>query len=231
MDKIVISKNDTSKQPPYVHAQGVDKQIHLADNAIATLIFAHGAGADMDSVYIELMTKALVARQFNVIRFNFPYMTQRKLDGKRRPPNRMPALLEEYLVHINNYDSELPLFIGGKSMGSRVAATLANEDKVNGVFCIGYPFHPQKKPEKLRLQPLQDANKPVLIVQGTRDALGNEEDIAQYNLSDYITVSFVEDGDHDLKPRVKSGFTHQQHKDTAVNKITEFVQTILKGSK
>ena len=231
MDKVAIKTPDITKQEPYVHIQGNDRQIQLADNAVATLIFAHGAGADMDSVYLEAMTKALVAKQFNVIRFNFPYMTQRKADGKRRPPNRMPALLDEYLTHINDYDSELPLFIGGKSMGSRVAATLANEDKVSGVFCIGYPFHPQKKPEKLRLQPLQDANKHILIVQGTRDALGFEDEIAQYDLSDYVTVRFVEDGDHDLKPRVKSGFTHQQHKDTAVNHINEFVQATLKGTK
>lgn len=205
----------------------MDSKIDLAEKPIATLIFAHGAGADMDSDYIENMTQALVAKHFNVIRFNFHYMVLRKFDGKRRPPNRMPQLLEEYLKHINDYCEALPLFIGGKSMGSRVAATLANEDKVQGVFCIGYPFHPQKQPEKLRLEPLQACKKPVLIVQGTRDALGCKDEITHYELADNIKFKFLEDGDHDLKPRVKSGFKHQQHKDSAVNAIAEFVQSII----
>ncbi|TRX57076.1 alpha/beta family hydrolase [Thalassomonas sp. M1454] len=207
----------------------MDSKVNLATDAIATLIFAHGAGADMDSDYIEQMTLALVDKKINVIRFNFPYMQQRKLDGKRRPPNRMPILLETYLNHINQYTGALPLFIGGKSMGSRVAATLANEDKVLGVFCIGYPFHPQKQPEKLRLEPLQATTKPILIVQGTRDALGSKEDIASYDLAANLNVHFLEDGDHDLKPRVKSGFTHQQHKNSAVNAIAEFVQGAIKA--
>ena len=199
----------------------VDK--YMADNAVATIIFAHGAGADKDSDFISEVCEQLCQADINVYRFNFPYMQQRLIDGKRRPPNKMDVLQQSLLARIDDYDIQLPLFIGGKSMGSRVAATLANHEKVSGVFCIGYPFHPAKKPEKLRLEPLQQATKPVLIVQGTRDALGSIEDIAEYDLPSNINIVYVEDGDHDLKPRVKSGHTHSGHKMTAVTQICRLI--------
>ena len=199
-------------------------QINKAEQAVATIIFAHGAGADMDSDYMTEITLKLVANNVNVLRFNFPYMSQRKLDGKRRPPNRMPILLAELQDYIDQYSDDLPLFVGGKSMGSRVAATLVNQQKVTACFCIGYPFHPQKQPQKLRLEPLQNSEKPILIVQGSRDALGNKDEISEYDLADHIDIKFLEDGDHDLKPRIKSGFNHQQHKDSAVEFIVDFVK-------
>lgn len=199
-------------------------QVNTVEDAIATLIFAHGAGANMDSEFMTEFTQLLNERQINVIRFNFPYMQQRLIDGKRRPPSKMDVLKESYINRINQYSAQLPLFIGGKSMGSRVAAMVADEDKVTGIVCIGYPFHPQKKPEKLRLEPLQQANKPVIIVQGNRDALGNKEEITDYALPVNVHVHYVEDGDHDLKPRVKSGFTHLQHKVSAANLIKTFIK-------
>ncbi|WOH38746.1 alpha/beta family hydrolase [Thalassotalea fonticola] len=199
-------------------------QMNTADDAIATLIFAHGAGANMDSDFMTEFTQLLNERHINVIRFNFPYMQQRLVDGKRRPPGKMDILKESYINRIKQYAVQLPLFIGGKSMGSRVAAMVANEDKVKGIVCIGYPFHPQKKPEKLRLEPLQQANKQVLIVQGDRDALGNQDEISDYALPTNIHVHYVADGDHDLKPRVKSGFTHLQHKISAANLIKTFIK-------
>lgn len=196
-----------------------------ANNAIATIMFAHGAGADMNSDFIAEFTALLINRHINVIRFNFPYMQQRLMDGKRRPPNKMPVLCESYLQRIKQFKSPLPLFIGGKSMGSRVAAMVANEQKVNAVFCLGYPFHPQKQPDKLRLEPLQKTQKPVLIVQGDRDLLGNKEEIKHYALPANIQMEFLPDGDHDLKPRVKSGHNHRQHKIAAADLVLNFIKT------
>ena len=133
--------------------------------------------------------------------------------------------------YVNN-KKDIPLFIGGKSMGSRAAASLLSKEQgfdfehassINGVFCLGYPFHPAKKPEKLRLAPLQLATKPVLIVQGERDTLGSKAEIDEYSLSDLCQCVFLEDGDHSLKPRVKSGFTYQQHLSKAAEQISLFI--------
>jgi hypothetical protein len=95
--------------------------------------------------------------------------------------------------------------------------------RFKGGICLGYPFHPQKKPEKLRLEPLQRNQKRLLIVQGERDALGNKDEISHYDLSTLCQVLFLPDGDHSLKPRVKSGFTHQQHIETTIQAIVRFI--------
>jgi predicted alpha/beta-hydrolase family hydrolase len=210
--------------------------INSVDNAKAQVIFAHGAGADMYHEFMEKITLGLNKASINVLRFNFPFMDKRIALGKRYPPDRMPNLLDCYQSVIDNYlDNQtcesntgkvLPLFIGGKSMGSRVAATLAGSDQENnisGVFCLGYPFHPAKKPEKLRLVPLQETLKPILIVQGERDSLGSKLEIADYELSELCQCLFLADGDHSLKPRVKSGFSHQQHIDSAIQSISNFI--------
>jgi predicted alpha/beta-hydrolase family hydrolase len=204
------------------------------ENPIAQVIFAHGAGANMAHGFMDNFTRLLNEQHINVLRFNFPFMDKRAETGKRYPPDRMPKLLVCYQEVINNYlatlsqeTTKLPLFIGGKSMGSRVASTLAGEQEnfehIAGVFCIGYPFHPAKKIDKLRLEPLQSIKKPVLILQGDRDPLGSQAEIADYEISHFCQCKFFVDGDHDLKPRVKSGYKHEQHLNEAAQSIRAFI--------
>ena len=201
----------------------------FVDAPKALFIFAHGAGADKSHQFMDNFSTLLNEQSINVVRFNFPYMDKRLVDGKKYPPNRMPilencykSLLEEYLI---KNTLNLPVFIGGKSMGGRVAATISKEqfEQVKGTVCIGYPFHPQKKPENLRLAPLQETVLPVLILQGDRDALGSKEEIENYVISPLCELYYFEDGDHDLKPRVKSGFTHNQHIKTAITQLLRFI--------
>lgn len=203
------------------------------ENPIAQVIFAHGAGADMHHEFMTQIVLLFNQVNINVVRFNFPYMDKRLALGKRYPPDRMPKLLECYKQVINelistNDRTELPLFIGGKSMGSRVAATLASDEDIclliQGVFCVGYPFHPVNKADKLRLEPLQNTRKPIFIVQGERDTLGSQAEIVNYKISNLCRCIFLADGDHSLKPRVKSGFTLAQHMESAVNGIKLFIQ-------
>ena len=201
---------------------------NFVESPIAFFIFAHGAGADKSHKFMENVALQLNAHQINVVRFNFPYMDKRLIDGKKYPPNRMPILLPCYENIIDKYvkciQENVPLFIGGKSMGGRVAATLASTEKrISGVVCIGYPFHPQKKPENLRLAPLQETLKAILVLQGDRDSLGNKQEVNTYSMSSLCDVQFFEDGDHDLKPRVKSGFTHEDHITKAVMAIVRFI--------
>jgi len=209
-------------------------------NAKAQVIFAHGAGANMSHEFMDEISLLLNGAGINVLRFNFPFMDKRTLTGIKYPPDRMPKLLvcyEDVIGYVVKQlaSNELPLFIGGKSMGSRVAAALtAGPDelaphllnKISGVFCLGYPFHPAKKPDKLRLEPLVNANKPVLIVQGDRDTLGNKAEIIGYQLAEHCQCIFLEDGDHSLKPRVKSGFTQREHMNTAVEEIVLFIDQL-----
>ncbi len=177
----------------------------------------------MGSAFMEEISGLLAERGVGVIRFEFPYMQQRRNGGKKRPPDRQPVLLDHWHSVIEQFHSVENLFIGGKSMGGRMASMIVDEAPVKGCVCLGYPFHPPSKPEKTRTEHLKDLASPVLIVQGTRDALGKQEEVADYQLSDSISLCWLEDGDHDLKPRVRSGLTHEQHLISAADAIAEFI--------
>lgn len=187
-----------------------------------TLVLAHGAGAPMDSPFMNEMSARLTRRGVRVVRFEFPYMAERRTTGKKRPPDRAPRLIERF----NQVLDELgggPIFIGGKSMGGRMATLVATERDVAGVCVLGYPFHPPGKLEKTRLDHLPDVRCPVLICQGERDALGTREQVATYALPETITLAWCPDGDHSLKPRKASGFSLDGNLDMAADAIAGFI--------
>ena len=98
---------------------------------------------------------------------------------------------------------------------------------VAGLVCLGYPFHPLGKPEQLRTAHLGSLHTPTLICQGTRDAFGTRDEVAGYTLSESIELEWLEDGDHDLRPRKGiSGFTHAQHLASTADAIAAFTKRI-----
>ncbi|MEZ9548849.1 MULTISPECIES: alpha/beta family hydrolase [Vibrio] len=196
------------------------------ENNPITFIFAHGAGAGMDHEFMQSVTKGLTFKGIRVIRFNFPYMIKRAEDGKRRPPDRAPKLLEAYQEIIEQCDAD-KLVIGGKSMGGRMASHLSEVDKVAAMACLGFPFHPPGKPEKYKGEHLAELAKPCLILQGERDTFGKREEFADFNLSDSIRVEFIPDGDHSFKPRKSSGYTEQQNIALTVEKLSAFIKEVL----
>jgi len=192
-------------------------------HAERTLVLAHGAGAPMDSPFLEHVVAGLAGRGIRVVRFEFDYMRGRRTGGARRPPDRVQALRRRWLEVIERVGEPGSLFIGGKSMGGRIASTIADEVGARGLICLGYPFHPPGKPERLRVAHLADLRTPTLIVQGTRDALGRREEVEAYDLSPSIRVHFLEDGDHSFKPRARSNRTEAQNLDEAVQVMVRFV--------
>ncbi|NAZ46674.1 alpha/beta fold hydrolase [Vibrio toranzoniae] len=191
-----------------------------------TFVFAHGAGAGMDHEFMQSVAKGLAFKGIRVIRFNFPYMIKRAEDGKRRPPDRAPKLLEAYQEIIEQCDAD-KLVIGGKSMGGRMASHLSELDKVAAMACLGFPFHPPGKPEKYKGEHLAELTKPCLILQGERDTFGKREEFADFNLSGSIRVEFIPDGDHSYKPRKSSGYTEQQNIALTVEKLSAFIKEVL----
>lgn len=186
-----------------------------------TLILAHGAGAPMDSQWMAEMAERLAVRGVNVLRFEFPYMAQRRRDGGKRPPNPQPVLLEcwrEVFSEVRRHVAG-SIAIGGKSMGGRMASLLADELGADALVCLGYPFYAAGKPEKPRVAHLAHVKTPTLIVQGERDALGNREAVEAYTLSPAIEVHWLVAGDHDLKPLKASGYSHAQHLEAAADRI------------
>ncbi|EAR07419.1 hypothetical protein MED297_19007 [Reinekea sp. MED297] len=195
------------------------------DEGCPTFVFAHGAGAAMDSDFMETVALGLSAQGIRVVRFEFPYMQQKRETGKRRPPDRQPILLDYFREVLDELQVENPV-IGGKSMGGRMATILATEMSVPGIAVFGYPFHALGKPEKVRIDHFCQLSAPVLICQGERDAMGNQSDVAQYRLPEQVRFEWYADGDHDLKPRKASGYTHQAHLDHAINRVSQFIHEV-----
>lgn len=189
------------------------------------VILGHGAGAPMDHDFMQSLTDLLVAEGLEVIRFEFPYMAERRLSGKKRPPDRMPRLIE-HLQHVvaEVDDGKVPLYLAGKSMGGRVATMVLESTPAKAVFVFGYPFHPPGKPDNLRTEHLQEISKPVYIFQGERDAMGSSAEVSGYNLSSEVNLHWLADANHDLKPRKASGHTQAEHLAACADLIGELIR-------
>ncbi|MBQ4834534.1 alpha/beta hydrolase [Pseudoalteromonas sp. MMG010] len=198
---------------------------------IAQFIFAHGAGAGSDSEFMQTMALLLSEHGIDVGLFDFKYMQIAKQTNKRRPPERAPKLLQDFSHIMNHAQPELPLFIGGKSMGGRMASMLACDTPhtVRGILAFGYPFHPPGKPEKLRTAHFCDIPCPFLVLQGERDTFGTREELATMDMPKEPQYCWLPDGDHSLKPRKKSGFTEQQNRVTAAHAAQAFIKQIIEA--
>jgi hypothetical protein len=150
-------------------------------------------------------------------------MHRQREAGKRAPPDRVPALEASFRAVIERVRDRLPLFLGGKSLGGRVATRIADALAAQGVVVLGYPFHPPQQPQKQRVEHLRTLATPCLIVQGTRDPLGAADEVAAYALSESIRVSWLADGDHSFAPRKASGHTLAGHMDAAIEVCAGFI--------
>jgi predicted alpha/beta-hydrolase family hydrolase len=191
-------------------------------DAPCTLLLAHGAGAGMDTPWMERVAAGLGERGLRVARFEFPYMQKRRQGGPRAAPDREPVLRAAWRAAIDELGGGAKLVIGGKSMGGRMASLIADEAGVRGLVCLGYPFHPPGRPEKLRTAHLAALATPALIVQGTRDPFGTPAEVEGYRLSPRVQLVWIADGDHDLRPRKSSGRSHAQNLAAALDAVAEF---------
>ena len=169
------------------------------DRLNATFVFAHGAGAGQKSAFIVKLSTELAAQGIEVVTFDFPYMER---GGK--VPDRAPVLEAHYRDVIERIGAEgrtPPLFIGGKSMGGRIATQVAAADRslpIAGLVLFGYPLHPPGQPHKRRDAHLAAVGRPMLVVQGSRDAFGTPAELAPAfsTLNPPATVHVIEGGDH-----------------------------------
>ncbi len=190
------------------------------------LILAHGAGAAMDSAFMEYFARNLASDDLHVVRFEFAYMQLRRLEGSKRPPDRQPKLMDCWRKVLEDFGSEQNLIIGGKSMGGRMASLIADEVSVKGLICLGYPFYAPGKVDKPRIDHLKELKTRTLIAQGERDSMGNLEVVRKYALSPTISYHWCRDGDHSFKPRKASGITEEENWKTAIEAIRDFIASL-----
>ena len=201
-------------------------------DAPLTVLLAHGAGAPMDTPFMNAIAEGLAGWGLNVLRFEFAYMAARRQSGTRRPPPRAEKLLDEYRAIVDELAPKRPLVIGGKSLGGRAASMIAEElflaGRVAGLLCLGYPFHAPGKPEILRVAHLAQLTVPMLICQGERDPFGSLNELPGFGLSEAIGLHWLPDGDHDFRPRKASGETWEGNLSAAASAIAHWTRSLLR---
>lgn len=200
-------------------------------DARVRFLCAHGAGAGMETAFLRAIARLLAERGVGVLRFEFAYMARRAETGSKGFVPKAERLVDEYRAAVSGAASGAPLLIGGKSMGGRVASLVADElhaaGLIAGLICLGYPFHPPKRPQQLRTAHLEGLTCPALIVQGERDPFGTRAEVEALCLSPAIRFHWVGDGDHDLGPRGGSGYTRAGNIGSAADAIAEFAKAVV----
>jgi predicted alpha/beta-hydrolase family hydrolase len=176
--------------------------------AQACYVFAHGAGAGMDHSFMQALSKALAERGVASLRFNFPFMEQ----GSKRPDSPAVAhvAIRAAVAEAAKRLPGLPLFAGGKSFGGRMssqAQALEPLPGVRGLIFVGFPLHPAGKPSVERAEHLADVKVPMLLLQGTRDALADMELVRETTakLGTRATLHAVDGADHAFHVLARSG--------------------------
>jgi predicted alpha/beta-hydrolase family hydrolase len=199
---------------------GLGATVYPAEgNAAAVLVLAHGAGAGQQHPFIVATARGLAVRRVSVVTFDFPYMRAR-----RHVPDKAPVLeaaFREVIDATRTWSGVPDLYIGGKSMGGRIATHLGAQglDGLRGIVALGYPLHPPGRPDKPRTEHLPSIRVPVLIVQGERDTFGTPDELKPAiaaMTATKVTLHVVAGGDHSLTVRGKK-------KDEAFDEVLDVV--------
>jgi uncharacterized protein len=197
-----------------------------AKNSLAELVLAHGAGAGMRSDYMEFFASELSNRGIDVYRFDFPYMA-----SGRRAPDRAPVLEAAWAEVIESVrDESKPLFVGGKSMGGRIASqAVANGSDVDGLVFLGYPLHAPGRPDKLRVDHFSQISAPMLFVEGTRDPFCPLDTLKRVlkKVRTSTEVVVIDDGDHSFKVRKASGRSTKDAWSEAADAVQTWIEKVV----
>lgn len=201
------------------------------ETARALVVLAHGAGNDMEHPLITAVADGLAAAGYLSVRFNFPYR-----EAGRKTPDPTQRLEATWLA-VTDAMSELlegrrlPLVVGGKSMGGRIAAQLV-ADKVltaDALVFLGYPLHRAGDEQHLRDAPLREIAAPMLFLTGSKDRLCRIELLEGVckELSTPTTLHVVPGADHGLDiPRLEPAAREQLRADLVEATVTWLHKTI-----
>jgi predicted alpha/beta-hydrolase family hydrolase len=198
--------------------------------ADALLVLAHGAGAGQQHPFMTAVAKGFAARGVDVVTFDFPYMRAR-----RKVPDRAPVLEQAFAEVVGaarRWSAAARLFIGGKSMGGRMATHLgaARLEGLSGIVVFGYPLHPPGKPDQPRVAHLPSITVPILIVQGERDTFGTPQELkpALAAMAAPVDLHNVPKGDHSLSV---TGRRREDVLDEVLDVATKWIRRTGDGSR
>ena len=208
----------------------MDLKVYSSDQPVAALVLAHGVGAGQMRRVMVRAAQELASRRITTATFDFPYVT-----AGRKVPDRAPVLegaWREAIDAARGRFGDLPLVIGGKSMGGRMASHVASQGGIGdvaGVVFLGYPLHPPGKPGQRRDAHLPAIAEPMLFIQGSRDTFGTAAEIAALLPSlQRATLHEIAGGDHSFN--VPGGKTKQEPAfQEVVNTVAAWVQGFSRG--
>lgn len=195
------------------------------------LILGHGAGTNQAHPAMVRTATGLAARGLDIVTFNFVYS-----ETRRRLPDRTDKLEACYAAVIRaardgRFGPAMPLAIGGRSMGGRIASHIAAQgaDGAGGLLALvllGYPLHPPGQPAKLRAKHLAQIGVPMLFVQGSRDAFGTPEELRPIlrPLEGLAELHVVEGGDHSFSVPKKLGPPQSEVEAAILDKVASWLR-------
>jgi predicted alpha/beta-hydrolase family hydrolase len=198
---------------------------YAGDASLGTLVLAHGAGANQKHPFMVSAATGLAERQVTTTTFNFSYTEE----GRRvpDPAPKLEACFRDVLSHLRATGSDRAVFLGGKSMGGRMASHLAAAgEPTQGLVFLGYPLHPPGKPERLRSEHLARIRAPMLFIQGARDSFGTPEELRPVlaGLSAEVSIFPIDDGDHSFKVPKRAGRSEGEVMAAVLDRVAAFVR-------
>ncbi|MBK5279458.1 MAG: dienelactone hydrolase family protein [Bacteroidia bacterium] len=171
------------------------------DNPKALIVLSHGAGAGMTHSFMEDLSIELARQSIVTIRFNFPYMENKK--GRPDPPAIAEKTISVIIEKAHALYPALPLFVAGKSFGGRMSSQRLSKEcpsYVKGIIFYGFPLHPIGQPGISRADHLKNVSVPLLFLQGTKDKLA-EVSLIEQVCADLPLATLIkfEGADHSFK--------------------------------
>jgi predicted alpha/beta-hydrolase family hydrolase len=195
----------------------------VASGGSTAAVIAHGAGGNMDTPSLKSLQERLASSGVTAVRFNFPYSEKGK-----KSPDRQPHLIACWRAVADWVKRELApsrFFLGGRSMGGRMASYLVAEDyPCDGIFFLAYPLHPPGKRDQQRKDHLPNIRVPMLFVSGTADAFA-ELDLLEPLVRDIgASLYLLEKADHGFKVPKSSGKTGREIEDEVARTVLAFMK-------
>jgi predicted alpha/beta-hydrolase family hydrolase len=208
--------------------------------ATCLYVFAHGAGAGTNHSFMTAAANELAAVGIATLRYQFPYMENRK-----GAPDRPPVLTATVRAAVRiaaKCGPDLPIFAGGKSMGGRMSSQAVAEqnekagaakggslENLRGLIFFGFPLHPPKQPSIKRADHLKRINIPMLFLQGTRDDLADLTLLKPVceELGSIATLHIVEGADHSFHLLKRSGTTDAEVLHNLAETVRSWTASIL----
>jgi uncharacterized protein len=202
--------------------------VDAADDPRAVLWLGHGAGGGIGALDLAALAAVLPGQGITVARYEQPW----RVSGRKVAPR--PAALDvawrETAPLVGELAGGLPVVVGGRSAGARVACRTAASVGAVAIVCLAFPLHPPGRPDKSRLSELLTPEVPLLVLQGERDTFGGAATLAsEVGTRRGIRVIAVPGADHSMKVLASSPLSARDVAELVTSSVAGFIGEITRG--